>query len=337
MRMHLVIFQIGYMENYNGVAPIWGGGEFPDKDVDSGECWNFQSYKRKVYGFVMTKGNNGVDAARIAGTKKWNADRLTGVTVVFVAPSPSGGKIIVGWYRNATVLHKHVASCRMVPTPKGRKPQEYACFANSENAVLLEPEERENGQGFLIPRGKDMPGQNRIWYADKNKPKRQKLAQQILLFIQKHGQRLKETIAPRIPRPDSTTLREIETAAENEVVKYYTSHDYILTPRQTDYCGWDFDAVKGDEMLLIEVKGHVHGKFCFELTPNEYLQMQKLYKVYRVCVVRHALTHPTLDIFVPRLVRKKKWELVPIARAGAKQARCTPMLLRERTGAKVGL
>ena len=65
-----------------------------------------------------------------------------------------------------------------------------------------------------------------------------------------------------------------------------------------DNRGWDLEARRKDnEILLLEVKGHVGSTVQFELTPNEYEQLKRNADKYRVCVVFEALKNPDLYVF----------------------------------------
>jgi len=80
---------------------------------------------------------------------------------------------------------------------------------------------------------------------------------------------------------------------------------------ETDKAGWDLEATNDEEVLLIEVKGHKGNVIQFELTPNEYTQLQENKDNYRICVVRNALTEPDLTVFSPK-IKKGCWFLSEI-------------------------
>ena len=58
---------------------------------------------------------------------------------------------------------------------------------------------------------------------------------------------------------------------------------------EKDNVGWDLEAVKNKEKLLIEVKGLSGNEVVSELTPNEYAQMKNNIVNYRICLVTNAL------------------------------------------------
>lgn len=62
---------------------------------------------------------------------------------------------------------------------------------------------------------------------------------------------------------------------------------------------------------MIEVKGHKGNVVQFELTPNEYAQLQQKKDKYRACVIRNALTEPDLTVFAPKK-KRDCWFLVEI-------------------------
>lgn len=51
----LLMFRVGYMEQYDGVGEIKGGGAHVEKNGEGGEMWNFRAESGTCYGYVMTK------------------------------------------------------------------------------------------------------------------------------------------------------------------------------------------------------------------------------------------------------------------------------------------
>jgi hypothetical protein len=94
-----------------------------------------------------------------------------------------------------------------------------------------------------------------------------------------------------VPRQTDPELRrKIEVAAEKRVIEYYEKKGYETNPVQTENKGWDFEFTKGDEILYVEVKGRSSNDISAELTPNEYEQMNKNKRNYRICIVTEALS-----------------------------------------------
>lgn len=181
----MIIFNTGWMKNYKGYDeedPLLNGGKEPQKDGHGGEVWNFKAEKGFCYGYVMTKGFSGVDLSRVSNTQKWTKeDKLKDVDIIFTATPSEGSKHIVGWYRGATLYHKHY---RSRSASSGNKKDEiyYLTKTRSANAKLLELDERI----FLMPKGKDLPGQNQVFYLDTDS--RKDLKRKILNHINSHSQ-----------------------------------------------------------------------------------------------------------------------------------------------------
>ncbi|MCH9757831.1 MAG: DUF3883 domain-containing protein [Proteobacteria bacterium] len=127
-------------------------------------------------------------------------------------------------------------------------------------------------------------------------------------------------------KPNVEENRQIEDRAVAKVTEYYESKEYEVKSVETENVGWDLDVSKNGEILHVEVKGHKGDVIQFELTPNEYEQMQ-VQKKYRVCVVCQALDEsPRLIELFP--VLDDKWTLQ--TKDGKKIVE-----LEERTAARV--
>ncbi|MBW3538931.1 MAG: DUF3883 domain-containing protein [Planctomycetes bacterium] len=98
-------------------------------------------------------------------------------------------------------------------------------------------------------------------------------------------------------RADPRRRRRIEDAAMQRVGDHFQEMGYVVYPRAKDNLGWDLEAVRGEEKLLIEVKGLAGSKTCVELTPNEFKKMQQFRDAYRLCVVTNALVRPRVRVF----------------------------------------
>lgn len=90
-------------------------------------------------------------------------------------------------------------------------------------------------------------------------------------------------------QPDPQKRRAIEQAAIEETKHHFITLGYKIMDRQLDNVGWDLEAVKGAEEILLEVKGLSGAILNVELTPNEYAQMRSLRSKYAVCVLVGAL------------------------------------------------
>lgn len=80
---------------------------------------------------------------------------------------------------------------------------------------------------------------------------------------------------------------------------FFEKKGYRVKSVERDNRGWDLEAEKEEERLLIEVKGHLGTEIRFELTPNEYAMLRENHSSYRVCVVRNALEASAVETYAP--------------------------------------
>lgn len=292
----LLVCRIGWMERYEGPDEIRGGGEYIDRHREGGEMWNFQKQNGLCRGYAMAPHHAGVDLGRLEKNRPWKKGEDMRADVVFIARHPKRGQVVVGWYKNATVFHRHYET----DNHPGR--YGYICTANENDATLLPSELRD----FPVPRGKGFPGQSNIWYGDIDSDTVSKFKQELGEYIN-----APETLRARNNRrkTDAEEIFRIEEAAVSHVWEFYEKQGYTLKSVEQYGFGWDLEAVKNDEQLLLEVKGHKGGEFHFKLTPNEYEKMQVKQAQYRVCGVLHALTKPELKVFSPKK-HNQKWRLI---------------------------
>ena len=138
--MPLVLFNGGWMRDYRGQTAtdrIAGGGGYVDEYGHGGEVENFLPLDGRCYAYVRT---TSVDLSRLVAGVEDDTECLDGVTVVFVATRPEGGRVVVGWYRNARVWRER----RPRPEP-GR--DYYLAEAREEDCTLLNVDERK----FKVP------------------------------------------------------------------------------------------------------------------------------------------------------------------------------------------
>lgn len=259
--------------------------------------WNFRKQNGLCRGYSMTPHHAGVNLGRLGKNRPWKKGEDMLADVVFIAPHPDGrGQVVVGWYKNATVFHKHYETANH-PGEYG-----YICTANENDATLLPGESRD----FPVERGKGFPGQANIWYSDQDDASVSEFKQKLREYID-----APETLRARNIRrkADAEEISLIEKAAVRHVWEFYEKQGYTIKSVERYGCGWDLEAVKNDEQLLLEVKGHKGGEFHFELTPNEYEKMQTKQAQYRVCGVLRALTKPELKVFSPEK-HNQKWRLI---------------------------
>ena len=310
----LLIFRIGWMDTYQGIDEIHGGGSYVAEYGEGGEMWNFREEDGRCYGYVMTKNFAGIDLSRFLPDRKWTkGSELSGVDIVFISKRPESnlGQMVVGWYQNATVFHKEYRKRRGSKKQEDWDKIDYLCEVLYKNATLLS----ESDRIFPVPKGKGFPGQSNVWYENNKNSNVIQFKKKLRKYIKSDG-----PISLRVGRKSRGNRRRklnnkeilaIERSAIKKTWAFYKGQGYELLSKEADYVGWDLEAAKGNETLLIEVKGHKGNVVQFELTPNEYAQLQQQKDMYRICVVRNALTEPELKIFVPKK-KKGRWWLVEI-------------------------
>ena len=310
----LIVFRIGYMDKYDGPAPIVHGGNWIEQNGRGGEMWNFRKDAGRVYGFVMTKKERGLNLKRIdPGRKKWKrGDVFDGVDIVFIARGTSG-QVVVGWYRNAKVFNRQYWK-RPNPKLKERTGEiAYLAEANAEDARLLLEKERKFHVPFAPADGYG-PGQANVWYGDQRDKRSKSLVAKLRKYIGTKTQSEAEKVAAKsggwgTPLPKQKLL-EIEKASMEATEKHFAkSHSIEIVAR--DNRGWDITAIhkKNKSALHLEVKGHLGNVIQFELTPNEYGRMQDMKSTYRICVVRNALNSDTVEVYTPKKLPDGNWEL----------------------------
>jgi hypothetical protein len=176
----MIFFNVGWMKRYKGIADDdqpQGGGSWVGEHGWDYSMLNFQEFKGRYYGYGETRG--AINVVRLGAEE--SADRLEGVTVVWVSTSPSLGPVIIGWYRNATLLRDYPP-----PEDSGREYNGekigYRTTARVEDCLLLPVERRT----FPVPRGKGGMGQANVWYADS--PENAEFRQRVMLYVKSGGE-----------------------------------------------------------------------------------------------------------------------------------------------------
>jgi hypothetical protein len=88
---------------------------------------------------------------------------------------------------------------------------------------------------------------------------------------------------------DPRKRKAVEDAAVQEVMRHFKSLGYEIRDRQRENVGWDLEAFRGPETVLLEVKGISGSAINCELTPNEFSNMNGRRSQYAICVVVEAL------------------------------------------------
>jgi 5-methylcytosine-specific restriction enzyme A len=174
--MPLIFCNIGWMKNYNGISgdSIERGGKYNQHSIGHEVC-NFTNNNGNVYGYVQPVGET-IKIEKIGASKK--DDKIEGVTVVWTAGPKSGGTVVVGWYKDATVYR----SLQSIEHPNSLQTKNgvtsYRINGSWGKAVLLPVEKRE----LIIPRAvKGGIGQSNVWFADKDES--QEIVKQVVALI----------------------------------------------------------------------------------------------------------------------------------------------------------
>ncbi len=281
------------MKRYRGVTrddtPI-NGGEYIKKNQTGVEVKNFLPVRGRCNGYVTLQRGGTLNLERIG--LEGDSDHVDGVTVVFCAKPPGGGRVVVGWYNNARVWRKG-----------GSNPGdgEHQADAKLSDCVLLDPDDRV----FKVP-----PARKGVWglfrgnvhYLDKAEavPFRDKLLRYINAQASQPMPPTKSGGNRRGPRQTDPDLRaKVERAARDQVVSHYESKGFKCVSVENDNVGWDLEMTKG-KTLLVEVKGCSGPVAVVELTPNEFKKMKSVSHrdVYRVAIVTRALEKRLAKLFI---------------------------------------
>ncbi len=295
--MGILFCNIGWMERYEGISSkdtITGGGKFVQKNKRGHEVCNFAPDKdRFLYGYVQTPGEQ-INIDRIAGKRVEDAS-IGGVTVVWTARRPSGGTVIVGWYKDATVFREY-QKFKNANAPEAQSKNNingYWIKAPFDKATLIPFDNRI----VEIPRGKGFMGQSNVWYADREE------ARDLVEKIRDPIQRWPDFGTSNIRKQkngnaqDQEKKVEVEKAAIRACCIHFESLGYDVVSVEDDNVGWDLVATAGRYSLRIEVKGLSGAVFSIELTPNEYNAFKEKEGDYRLAVVVNALAkNPLLSI-----------------------------------------
>ena len=181
--MRLIFARISWMTFYKGDAsdqPISHMAYVRQAEGPVGERFNFAPIQGRLFGYVAPSGEAPYQLGRIDPSAQ-GADRLDGVLLVFMAARPpefGGGKVVVGWYRNATLYPDWRKPRRSDRYLHNRKNWEYCCECKAKDAVLL-PSRLRNWQ---VPRGRGGMRQAKVRYLDARQGWMRRLVSQIAQY-----------------------------------------------------------------------------------------------------------------------------------------------------------
>ena len=282
--MSLVLFNVGWMKHYRGQTEsdrISNGGLYVQEHEIGGEVRNFEPANRRCYGYVRTQGGGQMNMKRLGA--KADADYADNVTVVFTATPPEGGRLVVGWYRNARVWRE------------GKKRAHYdihfVCEAPQKSCWLLDPDNRV----FPVPRtGPFVMGRTNVRYTDE--PKAKPFVRKLHKYMEDPDNWPPQTPGGAPRQSDPALRAKVEKAAIDHVTSHWPYPGYDWQSVERENKGWDLEFTRGARKLLVEVKGCSGAVGTVELTPNEYKAMCKHRYVYKLAIVTRALGDPRLSI-----------------------------------------
>ncbi|MCC4243718.1 protein NO VEIN domain-containing protein [Stappia indica] len=306
----LLICHVVWMPSYSGEKDVHAGGfDYVIKFGYGHELFNFMQSDDFCYGFVQVRTGT-IDISRLGADKKDTF--IDGVTVVWTAPHPEGGRLVVGWYKSARV-YRNFQLGKVAGRKKDGDRVGYSIQAAAKDCFLVPVEERN----FSVPHSQHgTPGQHPVFYPENSKNRNfKKWLVQCEEYIANWGGRpigvsgliseprpIKNSAGKGWPAtPDVAHNAAVEAAAITIVRDHFVN---MKADRQKDNCGWDLEFWRGDDVICVEVKGLTGNEVSVELTPNEYQAMRKAVEgtfdsgEYRLAVACNVLgVKPKLFIF----------------------------------------
>jgi len=303
-----------WMDNYNGHEdpPSFYAGNFswPKKKGWSHEMYNFKEINDNCYGHVQHSGKDLIDfQIKIENLGAGSADHIEGVRVIWTAPKRrTQGKVIVGWYNNATV-YRHPQTMPPLLAHERQYAGEqftYRVIAASSDCHLLPNDKRIVHIPVSKIKNSGFPGaQSKVFYLkDDNKNSRKTLDAIDELISGKQPLSLAPKKKKTKAKVDVEKRKEIEEKAVKLVTTYFEDLGYTVESREDENVGYDLYAFSGDAELCIEVKGRSIPQVVADFSFNEYDTIKAYEKgkfddgEYRIFIVTDTLgANPKLHHF----------------------------------------
>lgn len=170
--MKILFCNIGWCEHYDGDIndPPKYGGKY---DGIKAEIHNFKKHSGRYYGYVTSD----IDIRKNLGAKPKD-EKLDGVLVIWCTKASNRypgykGKVIVGWYKNATVYRTHQNVPSEAMRERNPKLSETGIYNITTSEAVLVP---SNERDFKIPKIF-----RSLWYC--NKPEEQSIKDEVIEYI----------------------------------------------------------------------------------------------------------------------------------------------------------
>ena len=167
MDKKIIFCNIAWMKYYEGIfdddKPM-NGGKYVDINKSGGECYNFQDFNGKCYGYFMMYGNLALEN-HFKDVKSTDG-YVDNVLVIWVATNSNQQTKIVGWYKNARVYRSFQEQTFFTNLAGSLY---YNIVADSKDCFLI-PEDKRTfpiGRAAQSGTGTGM-GRSNIWYAESN-------------------------------------------------------------------------------------------------------------------------------------------------------------------------
>lgn len=239
--MPLLFCNIGWMKHYDGIDndSIDRGGKYNEHSVGHEVC-NFSDCAGTLYGYVQPTGQ--IKLEKLGASK--NDDSVDGITVVWTAGPESGGTVVVGWYRDATVFRDVQQIPKPTPHQKVNGVSTYRIKAPKAGATLLPIAQRE----LIIPRAvKGGIGQSNVWFADK--PESAELVERVQKLIHAGGSAILPDIdcAESVLEGNPRLIVHLRRERSRALVKAKIDATLRSTGRLCcEACGFDFNEKYGE-------------------------------------------------------------------------------------------